>query len=231
MSHMKWSIYNELIENSENTDIFTVFNTLREKYFTLDIALKDIILVGMNDVSSIEDIHPELYNHLVSESFIIPDNVDEVSECVQMINKKFSSNAHLRITINPTLDCNLRCWYCYENHLKGSCMETKTIDALVRFIECQAQSDTLKKIQLSFFGGEPLLKYHQVVKPIVKQCSDICHKFNKSFMVSFTTNGVCLTSTVVNELKELSSEVSVQVAFDGNRELHDSVTLVSLKKC
>lgn len=59
---MKWSVYNELIENSENTDIFTVFNTLREKYFTLDIALKDIILVGMNDVSSIEDIHPELYN-------------------------------------------------------------------------------------------------------------------------------------------------------------------------
>lgn len=220
---MKWSIYNELIDASDNTEVFYLFNSLREKYFALDINLKDLILEGKEDPSIIAIVHTELYEYLLSENFIVPDNMDEVSECVQMINKKFSSDAHLRITINPTLDCNLRCWYCYENHLKGSCMETKTIDALVKFIEYQAQSDTLKKIQLSFFGGEPLLKYNQVVKPIVKQCSDICHKFNKSFMVSFTTNGVCLTSKVVNELKELSSEVSVQVAFDGNRALHDSV--------
>ena len=36
---MKWSVYNELIENSENTDIFTVFNTLREKIAEFAIIL------------------------------------------------------------------------------------------------------------------------------------------------------------------------------------------------
>lgn len=220
---MKWSIYNELIGTSDNTKIIYLYNLLREKFFALDVNLKDLILSGKNDTSIIKNTHPELYTNLLSENFIVPDKMDEVSECVQMISRKFSSNEHLRITINPTLDCNLSCWYCYENHLKGSCMEAKTIDALVKFVEKQVQSQTLKKIQLSFFGGEPLLKYHQVVKPIIKQCSAICHKYNKPFMVSFTTNGVCLTSTIIDELKELSPEVSLQVAFDGNRLLHDSV--------
>ena len=220
---MKWSIYNEVISASDNTEIFYIFNSLREKYFALDVKLKELILESQNDTSIIEYIHPSLYTCLLSEKFIVPDSFDEISECVQFINQKFASNAYLRITINPTLDCNLRCWYCYENHLKGSCMEIKTINALAKFVENQAQSESLEKIQLSFFGGEPLLKYNQVVKPIVKQCSAICYKYNKSFMVGFTTNGVCLTSVVVNELKELSSAVSIQVAFDGNRKLHDSV--------
>jgi uncharacterized protein len=220
---MKWSIYNELIDDVDNAGLVYLFNSLREKFFALDVNLKGLMLAGSHDTSVIEDAHPDLYKYLASEDFIIPDNMDEVSECIQMVNKKFSSDKHLRITINPTLDCNLRCWYCYENHHKGSCMEAKTIDALMKFIEGRAQSESLKKIQLSFFGGEPLLKYNQVVKPIVEGCGDICRKHNKSFMVSFTTNGVCLTSAVVRELKELSPEVSVQVAFDGNRTLHDTV--------
>lgn len=220
---MKWSIYNELIEDSSDKDIVYLFNSLREKYFTLDARLKDLILSGKEDAERIENVHPELYAYLVTEKFLVPEGTDEVADCLEKINRKFSSDEHLRITINPTLDCNLRCWYCYENHIKDSCMGKNVMVSLLKYIERQAQSATLKKIQLSFFGGEPLLKYHQVVKPIVEGCSDICHRHNKQFMTSFTTNGVCLTPQVVHELKELSPELTVQVAFDGNRELHDSV--------
>ena len=42
-------------------------------------------------------------------------------------------------------------------------------------------------------------------------------------MISFTTNGVCLTPKVIEELKALSHEVSVQVAFDGDKTFHNSV--------
>lgn len=200
-----------------------MFNSLREKYFTLDINLKDIVLSGKDDAAVIANLHSELYQHLVEEKFLIPEDVDEVVDCIDMINRKFSSDEYLRITINPTLDCNLRCWYCYENHMKGSCMENDTIDALMKYIENKAKSTTLQKIQLSFFGGEPLMKYNQVVKPIVERCNRVCQKYNKQFMLSFTTNGVYLTSKVIKELKTLSSEVSIQVAFDGNKTLHDSV--------
>lgn len=220
---MKWSIYNELIERTEDKKVIYLFNSLRKKYFTLDYKLKDIVLAGSNNTSVIAHVHPELYEYMTSEMFIIPDDMDEVKECVQTINQKFSSDAHLRITINPTLDCNLRCWYCYERHLKGSCMKASTIEAILKFIETKAHSNSLKKVHLSFFGGEPLLKYSRVVKPIAKQCREICNRFNKLFVLSFTTNGVCLAPAIVNELTQFSREVYVQIAFDGNRALHDSV--------
>lgn len=220
--NMKWSLYNELIDD-QNKKIIYLYNSLREKFFTLDSNLKKIILDAKTNPYIIHEIHPELYNCLLSEKFIINNDYDEVSECIRIINQKFSSNAHLRITINPTLDCNLNCWYCYENHIKGSCMNMDTIKSIIKFIENKVSSDALKKLQLSFFGGEPLLKYEQVIKPIIKQCSDMCKKHDKSFMVSITTNGVCLTSTIINELKTFAKEITVQVAFDGNKSIHDSI--------
>ena len=220
---MKWSMYNELIEDVSNKDIIYLFNSLREKYFTLDSKLKDLVLSGKEDAGDIANSHPELYECLLTEKFLVSQNKDEVSDCINKINEKFSSDNYLRITINPTLDCNLKCWYCYENHIKGSCMEENTIEALMKFIESRAKSTTLEKIQLSFFGGEPLLKYNQVVKPIVERTGEICRKHHKLFMISFTTNGVCLTPKVIEELKALSHEISVQVAFDGDKTFHNSV--------
>ena len=220
---MKWSLYNELIEDVSNKDIIYLFNTLHSKYFAIDADLKNLLNSGMDDVSTIAQMHPDLYEYLVTERFIVSKEYDEISECVRKINHRFASDDNLRITINPTLDCNLRCWYCYENHLSGSCMERSTIESLMKFIDMQARSKMLRTIHLSFFGGEPLMKYTQVVKPILERCNVICNKYNKRFVVSFTTNGVCLTPTIVDELNTLSSEVSVQVAFDGNQSMHDKV--------
>ena len=220
---MKYSIYNEFINDTENDKIAYLFNTLREKYFILDIRLKELIIAGKDNISIIKESHPTLYKYLLLEKFIVPDYMDEVSECVLKLKKKFSTSTNLRITINPTLDCNLNCWYCYEKHLKNSCMTKSTIEALGHYIEYEIQNKNIKNIQLCFFGGEPLLKYKQVVRPVIQQYNEICLKYKKALKLHFTTNGVCLTHTVVNELKELSSEVAVQIAFDGNKDLHNSI--------
>lgn len=219
---MKWSIYNELINNKEGNSIF-LFNSLRKKYFILDCNLNGLIAEGVNNICLIEENHPELYKRLVLEEFIIHDDVDEVDVCMHMLNNKYLSNSSLRITINPTLDCNLRCWYCYESHIKGSCMSSQILNSVINFVENQAHSDELKNIHISFFGGEPLLKYEMVVKPIVEKCVEICKIYDKHFSLSFTTNGVCLTPKVIDELLNMGVLFSVQVAFDGNKDVHNSV--------
>lgn len=219
---MKWSFYNELIDRQDGKEVCFLFNPLRERYFVLDSALKELIQAGIDNPSYIAKSHTELYQYLVKEKFIITDEEDEVAECVAKINNKFSSEDYLRITINPTLDCNLRCWYCYESHHKGSCMSNETIDALMLFIEKKVNG-RVKKLQLSFFGGEPLLKYDRVVKPIIERTAEICRRHGKPLMLSFTSNGVCLTSKIVDELRELSPEVSIQIAFDGNQSCHDAI--------
>ncbi|WP_289861928.1 hypothetical protein [uncultured Duncaniella sp.] len=64
---------------------------------------------------------------MISGKFVNIDRRTEIGECMSEINKHFNSKQHLNITINPTLDCNLRCWYCYEKHLDGSCMDNDTL--------------------------------------------------------------------------------------------------------
>lgn len=220
---MKWSIYNELIFENRDDYVY-LFNCLSKKFFTLNKKLTQLITdASKKSPDILYSIHPELYDSLVAEKFILPDDDDEKECCLQHIKHTFNSNETLRITINPTLDCNLKCWYCYENHIKGSSMNNQTINNVINFVANSVKSKTIKKVHLSFFGGEPLLKYENVVKPIIKACKNICLNSNKEIMISFTTNGVSLTSKVVDELMSISRNLSFQVAFDGNKELHDKI--------
>lgn len=160
---------------------------------------------------------------LVREQFVIDDNVNEQDICIKKVCQKLEDNESVKITINPTLDCNLRCWYCYENHIKGSSMNTDTIKNVLDFMKKTISSPSLKNLQLSFFGGEPFLKYNKVMKPIILKCGELCKLYDKGFYVNATTNGVFLTKTVINEIISISPNFGVQVAFDGGKEYHNKV--------
>jgi putative transcriptional regulator len=80
------------------------------------------------------------------------------------------------------------------------------------YLERVISSSTLRTFQLAFFGGEPLLYYKKIVHLLIKKCSELCNKYNKKFQVNFTTNGICLTPNVVDDLIKLSNWVSIQVA-------------------
>lgn len=219
---MKWSLYNELIDDKD-PDFLYLYNCFRGRYFTIDRQLQNLLKESLDNPQRLEDIHPTLYSALVNCHFLVSEGEDEIEECLDYLETRFNSCESLRITINPTLDCNLRCWYCYENRVEKSSMKASVLSGLFLYIKQKSEIESVKKINLSFFGGEPLLKYQSVVKPIVEYAKGVCLENDKSLMFSFTTNGVCLRSNVVDELRLISDEVSVQVAFDGNKELHDEV--------
>lgn len=181
------------------------------------MRLKPIIIERRHNIESLKEIHPSLYELLIKCGFIVLSALDEMKNCVDEINSKLQSDDYVRITINPTLDCNLRCWYCYESHLKGSLMSKDTLSYVIMYLERVISSSTLRTFQLAFFGGEPLLYYKKIVHPLIKKCSELCNKYNKKFQVNFTTNGICLTPNVVDDLIKLSNWVSIQVAFDGGK--------------
>lgn len=37
-----------------------------------------------------------------------------------------------QVMVNTTLDCNLNCWYCYENRIAGSFLKSEVIEAIKR---------------------------------------------------------------------------------------------------
>lgn len=218
---MIWSRYNEIIKQEENT-IF-LFNCRTKQWLEIDSGLYRRIESDLTNPERLYEKHPELHGVMVDKKFYVSSTEKEISECISELKNKLADAKLLKLTVNPTLDCNLRCWYCYENHLQGSVMSEKTINAITKYIHSILKKKHYEIFQLSFFGGEPLLKFKSVIKPLLYKAQEICRELNIEFAVSFTTNGVCLTKPIREEIKEITTNVSFQIPLDGGREHHDSI--------
>lgn len=106
----------------------------------------------------------------------------------------------LELVILPTEDCNFRCTYCYEDHVRGR-MSQDTINGIKRLIE--SRLDDLKFLRISWFGGEPLS-----VKDIVFEVGEYayrrCREHGVEFAGDVTTNGYTLTVPVMKQLAAAS---------------------------
>lgn len=180
-------------------------------------------------IDCLKDIHPTFYSHLIQKKFIVNDDINEAADFqneLREIDKSFDSFC---IYVNPTLNCNMHCWYCYEEHRPNTRMKEWVKSAILRFAEGKISQSQLKTFKLSFFGGEPLLEFDKVVFPLVSECHNLCQKYKKNFNVSFTSNSYLLTEKMIDELSGLHLEnpISWQITIDGNRNTHNNVRYTS----
>lgn len=89
------------------------------------------------------------------------------------------------------------------------------MDSTLNLIKSISQSPKYNHIILSFFGGEPLLYFKQVVLPIVNGAKEICNRENKSLSLNFTTNGYLISDNLFKVLGD--TPVSFQITLDGNK--------------
>lgn len=217
---MKSSCYNATLRTDKG-EIFLV-NPLYNIIARLEPWLYELWEENQNNVSFFKEHHPNFYDYLKAKNFIIPDQIDEVEKCILKVQQNYDyNNGCLHLTINPTMDCNLRCWYCYEEHRKGSFMTNEIKESIISYVYQSLNKNKWTSVHLSFFGGEPLLGYREVIIPILVSVKEICNNFGLSFSHSYTTNGTLLTEKRVNELKDISSNLHFQIPFDGDEGLHN----------
>lgn len=218
---MKFSKYNIFFDNGDSTIL--LFNTRTLKLIVLVKEIYELIDMYIPNIESLDTIHHSLYLALKKYQFILKDEVDEQVQAINTLEKRNNSTSSFEFIINPTLDCNLRCWYCYEEHLKGSCMSASILKATQKAIVEKLQSKKLKTLQLSFFGGEPLMKFNSIVYPLIEFAKNKCEQYNKKLKVNFTSNGVLLTPKNVDKLFNIGVKCFFQIAFDGDEQKHDQV--------
>lgn len=222
---MKWSRYNIL--NLSKTGNTLLYNYFTDRVLVLLPELYSVVKELQHDIAGISRVHPEFYGALRENGFIVGDNMDEAAAAEEAIMKKLSSQDTLFLTVNPTLDCNLRCWYCYEKHTRNCYMTEETMERVVRFVEKETCKDDLNTIRLGFFGGEPLLKASQIALPLINRIKDVCTERNKKLVVHFTTNGVLLSERLSDQFAETGLEFYFQVPFDGGQSCHDKIKYTS----
>lgn len=81
------------------------------------------------------------------------------------------------------------------------------------------EQKNLKYLQLSFFGGEPLLRFNEVVRPLICQMADLCSHTDIRLSVAFTTNSYLLTEDMIDFLTPYKA--AFQITLDGGRENHN----------
>ncbi len=125
-----------------------------------------------------------------------------------------------RLQLLMAQSCNLGCRYCYAwrngSNQKGVLMEwdvaKQSVDFLVK------RSGNRRSVQVTFFGGEPLLNY-EMIKKVVAYCEEIGPKAKKEFTYELITNATLLDEETVEFVAK--HRFLMMISIDGWKEMHN----------
>lgn len=208
------------------------FNSFTQKFLVLESELLDLYNAASieGDFHGLREIHPEFFWELKKNEFLIEDHVDELQKVKDLRKKVDFDETKYELVINPTMNCNFKCWYCYESHIKGSKMDSETMLKIINHIDYVIENNpSLEDFQISWFGGEPMLYFDKVIKPIVKHAFDKCQDHGIEFNSDFTTNGYLVREEMIPFFQEYNINL-FQITLDGVREKHNTVRFTAGEK-
>lgn len=143
-----------------------------------------------------------------------------------MNNNNVKRDAFTAAYLILTENCNLRCTYCFERNSRNCTkymskeVAFKTVDTLIKnAVDCNE-----KTIDITFFGGEPMLCPDLMID-IMKYTEEKCKENNKSAHYSIITNGTLYNDKIEEFLEywyTVEKYMSIQLSIDGIPEIEDS---------
>ncbi len=198
------------------------YNALTDKFIGIPHTV-DKIFNTESWEEQLKQFFPKHFDNLVLNGFIIDHRRDELAE-IRLQNKQeaFESKSQYMM-FYPTQDCNLKCWYCYESHIKDTRMNIDIQNRIVKMIEKKIEANAFDSLRIAFFGGEPLIDFHHITLPLSKRIKKLTLDAKKSFQSFFVTNATLITSDIINSMKGINPYF--QITLDGSREKHDKVRI------
>ncbi len=214
---VKLSKYNVFVPYEDQT---LLFNGLSGALLTLPDSIGRMVR-QCGDYKEVEATFPELYESLVQTRCLIDANFDELEVVKQRNRDAVYEDKNYHLTINPTMNCNFKCWYCYEGHVKSK-MSAEVRDRVVRHVELMAREAGMTGLQLGWFGGEPMMTFDSVIHPLSLALKDICEAHDAPFTNSITTNAFLITPKRLDHYREIGLNF-FQITLDGSRDRHNKV--------
>lgn len=216
---MKFSKYNEYFELNGNHYLYNILSTaLAEIDQNICDAIKNKSLASLDDSIIIA---------MKEKHFIVEDDLDEVQEYMYFYNsiRYGVGSQKLGITFIPTYNCNLSCPYCMQGLNKNHDMiSEEAMESLLKYVrntveESHINGVPITELDISLFGGEPLLAKKTFLPVFCKQIKRIAENYNCSLIFSMTSNFTLLDDEMIDLIKLYN--IQIQVSIDGDKEQHD----------
>ncbi len=176
------------------------------------LVTKELILLE-GDLETQQD---PIRQELIRRWFLVPTDFDEyrwfdqVKGLLRLIRRPGDT---MTFTIMTTMDCNARCFYCFEAGRKRIPMSEQTAKDVAAYILRHSKG---KKIKLRWYGGEPLMNI-----PVIDVITQALTDANASFEAMMVTNGYLFTDEVLHKAKNQWRVNHVQITLDGTEQVYN----------
>lgn len=173
---------------------------------------KELLLLSPEEKEHINEL-----DELIAKWFLVPENQDdriladqlrEIAACLR--NPLKTVNYY---TIFTTMDCNARCFYCFERGRTRTSMSKETALQTVKYIIKNCGGE---KVYLHWFGGEPL--YNPEVIDII--CRGLAEA-GIDYRSRMTSNSYLFDIEMIKKAVELWKLKRVQITIDGTKEVYN----------
>lgn len=216
---MKKSHYNHIIPYHAG---YLLFNSISKQFIELSSQQKEQWVSFLKNIHhySEQEEFKKVIDKFRQSGFIIADETDEFEEvkkkAIRAIERK-----RLLLTILPTYECNFACWYCIQHH-KEEYMQKETLHAIRHFLAQYVLQNEIKEIEISWFGGEPLLCFDTHIREVCAFVKNFAEENHIPYANTITTNGYLITPPMLEIMKEYNFKV-FQITLDGDKEHHNRI--------
>lgn len=209
---MKPTTYKLLFEYNNK---FYVINTSRNS--TTEITKATYELLQKDSQSGYDKAE---FDKLCQNGLIVSDNLNEYR---RIINEEqtfiYAASNAVTMVIAPTMKCNYKCEYCFENYLcKRDTMTPEVVNDVKRYVTSILKKTRAKYFKIEWFGGEPTLAM-DIINDLSSYFIDFCDSNGIKYDAIMVSNSYLITDEMIQDfIKDRIS--SIKITLDGHKEMH-----------
>jgi uncharacterized protein len=210
-SGLRESRYNVVVERDDRV---WVYNGVSGKVFALtadDWAATRHFLAGGETFPDVQ-----LLRDLTLGRMIVEDDLDELALLERRYRSGTADRTSFGLTIVTSLGCNFDCPYCFQVK-PPEVLDAETERLLLEVLD--AQLPTIRRFDVTWFGGEPLLGKDRIYR-LSESFLSRCDRSGVDYAARIVTNGYLLTRDTAERLRACRV-ASAQITLDGPGETHD----------
>lgn len=161
--------------------------------------------------SALEFREADLERKLYEMGILMEADINEL-ECYNQYTEYANQyqDKEINLTVTPTMECNARCFYCYENGVRHGTMTEAGADKMIEALSAMGKD---KKLMITWFGGEPLMN-----QPWMDYFSSGLKEAGIEYTSFMISNGSRIDEQVIDKMVNQWKIQDVQITMDGEEE-------------